>query len=101
MTLNRRHFLILLGASAGAFALEGCAFAEQNTKGEKQAPSSPQPGVIQLPPLRYAYNALEPHIDKETMQFHHDKHHAAYVKNLNAALDKYPKLKVWKHYCVT
>lgn len=40
-----------------------------------------------LPPLPYAYDALEPHIDKETMTIHHDKHHAAYVNNLNAALE--------------
>lgn len=41
----------------------------------------------QLPPLPYAYNALEPHIDETTMRIHHDKHHAAYVNNLNAALE--------------
>ena len=40
-----------------------------------------------LPPLPYAYTALEPHIDEPTMRIHHDKHHAAYVTNLNAALD--------------
>jgi Fe-Mn family superoxide dismutase len=39
-----------------------------------------------LPELPYAYNALEPYIDERTMQIHHDKHHAAYVKNLNDAL---------------
>ena len=39
-----------------------------------------------LPPLPYAYNALEPHIDEQTMQIHHDKHHKAYVDNLNKAL---------------
>jgi superoxide dismutase, Fe-Mn family len=46
-----------------------------------------------LPPLPYDYNALEPYIDAQTMQIHHDKHHAAYVTNLNAALDKHPELK--------
>ncbi|WP_396595344.1 superoxide dismutase [Brevundimonas sp. R86498] len=40
-----------------------------------------------LPPLPYAYDALEPAIDKETMTFHHDKHHQAYVDNLNKAID--------------
>ena len=40
-----------------------------------------------LPPLPYDYSALEPHIDTQTMQIHHDKHHAAYVNNLNAALE--------------
>jgi Fe-Mn family superoxide dismutase len=39
-----------------------------------------------LPPLPYDYNALEPHIDEQTMRIHHDKHHAGYVNNLNAAL---------------
>jgi superoxide dismutase, Fe-Mn family len=46
-----------------------------------------------LPPLPYEYNALEPHIDTETMQLHHDKHHAGYVTNLNKALAKYPDLQ--------
>jgi Fe-Mn family superoxide dismutase len=40
-----------------------------------------------LPPLPYDYNALEPHIDEQTMRIHHGKHHAAYVNNLNAALE--------------
>src|SRR5689334_6941340 len=43
-----------------------------------------------LPPLPYAPDALEPHIDAQTMQIHHGKHHQAYVTNLNAALDKAP-----------
>ena len=42
--------------------------------------------AYELPPLPYDYNALEPYIDTETMQLHHDKHHAAYVNNLNAAI---------------
>jgi superoxide dismutase, Fe-Mn family len=41
----------------------------------------------ELPPLPYAYDALAPTIDEQTMQIHHDKHHAAYVTNLNAALE--------------
>ncbi len=47
----------------------------------------------ELPPLPYDYAALEPHIDAATMQTHHDKHHAAYVNNLNAALEKAPHLQ--------
>jgi Fe-Mn family superoxide dismutase len=47
----------------------------------------------QLPPLPYDYSALEPTIDSQTMKLHHDMHHGAYVKNLNAALEKYPKLQ--------
>lgn len=46
----------------------------------------------QLEPLPYAYNALEPFIDELTMRIHHDKHHAAYVTNLNAAMEKHPEL---------
>ena len=49
--------------------------------------------MADLPPLPYDFAALEPHIDAQTMQIHHDKHHAAYVTNLNAALDKHPELK--------
>src|ERR1700738_298781 len=46
-----------------------------------------------LPPLPYPTDALEPHIDKQTMEIHHGKHHAAYVTNLNAALEKHPELQ--------
>ena len=46
-----------------------------------------------LPPLPYDYSALEPHIDTQTMQIHHDKHHAAYVTNANAALESYADLQ--------
>lgn len=46
-----------------------------------------------LPALPYAADALEPHIDKQTMEIHHGKHHNAYVTNLNAALEKAPELQ--------
>lgn len=52
-----------------------------------------------LPQLPYAFDALEPHIDARTMQIHHDKHHAAYVNNLNAALANHPELEsqsIWE-----
>ena len=57
------------------------------------APTTTEPiqtgdGPFTLPPLPYAYDALEKAIDKETMMLHHDKHHAAYVKNLNEAIAK-------------
>jgi Fe-Mn family superoxide dismutase len=48
---------------------------------------------FELPPLPYDYAALEPHIDTQTMQIHHDKHHGAYVNNLNTALENYPDLQ--------
>ena len=46
-----------------------------------------------LPQLPYAFDALEPHIDAQTMQIHHGKHHQTYVTNLNAALEKAPELQ--------
>ena len=45
-----------------------------------------------VPPLPYPFDALEPHIDKLTMEIHHDKHHGAYVNNLNKALESAPNL---------
>jgi len=47
----------------------------------------------ELPALPYDFAALEPHIDAETMKIHHGKHHAAYVNNLNAAVEKHPNLQ--------
>ena len=47
----------------------------------------------ELPPLPYAYDALEPYVDAETMHYHHDKHFASYINNLNAALKPYPALQ--------
>ena len=49
--------------------------------------------AFQLPELGYAYNALEPNIDAQTMEIHHTKHHAAYTNNLNGALEKHPDLQ--------
>jgi Fe-Mn family superoxide dismutase len=49
--------------------------------------------AYKLPDLPYEYSALEPHIDTRTMGVHHDKHHAAYVNNLNKALENYPELQ--------
>jgi superoxide dismutase, Fe-Mn family len=52
-----------------------------------------QPEEFVLPPLPYAYDALDTYIDSQTMMLHHDKHHATYVKNLNEAIAKHPELK--------
>ncbi|NJK48788.1 superoxide dismutase [Candidatus Gracilibacteria bacterium] len=86
MSLNRRNFLVLLGCTSGTAALglfpkNGLA---QATAGE-QKPFA----VAELP---YAYNALEPYIDEETMRFHHDKHYVAYTTKFNEAVNKYPQL---------
>jgi Fe-Mn family superoxide dismutase len=48
-----------------------------------------------LPALPYAHDALDPHIDAQTMQIHHGKHHQAYITNLNAAVEKAPELAKW------
>lgn len=106
MSLKRRNFLFLAGASIGAITAGACGASGENAATSSQnvtAGTATQPKsaatiaqnttVIELPPLPYDYKALEPHIDAKTMEFHHDKHHAAYVKNLNTALDKHPELK--------
>lgn len=51
--------------------------------------------AFELPALPYAYDALEPFIDAQTMNIHHTKHHQAYITNLNAALEKHPELGSW------
>jgi Fe-Mn family superoxide dismutase len=48
--------------------------------------------AFELPSLPYVFDALEPYIDAKTMEIHHDKHHGAYVSNLNAAIEKHPEL---------
>jgi superoxide dismutase, Fe-Mn family len=90
MTLNRRKLLFLLGATGGAFALNSWRSSGLMDVAVAQSATG---NTISLPPLPYDYKALEPHIDAQTMRFHHDNHHATYVKNLNAALEKYPNLK--------
>ncbi len=62
----------------------------------KLAPLHAQPatpaGPFKLPPLPYAFDALEPHIDARTMEIHHDKHHQTYITNLNKAVADQPEL---------
>ena len=48
--------------------------------------------AFELPPLPYDFSALEPHIDAQTMEIHHDRHHQAYINNLTAAIAKHPEL---------
>jgi Fe-Mn family superoxide dismutase len=82
--LTRRHLLQALGAGAATLALNPLAtFAEEK---EKAA------GGFTLPKLPYAFDALEPSIDAKTMEIHHDRHHQAYVTNLNTALKGHEKL---------
>jgi Fe-Mn family superoxide dismutase len=60
---------------------------------ETQLVAQAEAGEFVLPPLPYAYDALAPYIDSETMTFHHDKHHAGYVRGLNGAIAKHPELQ--------
>jgi Fe-Mn family superoxide dismutase len=91
--LNRRSVLKALGLTAG-LAATGKAFGEApgQAAAAAPAPAAAPVGPFTLPALAYAYDALEPQIDATTMHLHHDKHHAAYVNNLNAAVVNYPDL---------
>ena len=77
--LSRRNLFTAAAGLAAAAAAPRLVFAQA-----APAPAAaPAAGPFKLPPLTYAFNALEPHIDAKTMEIHHDKHHAAYVGNLN------------------
>jgi superoxide dismutase, Fe-Mn family len=96
--LNRRTALKHLGGAASALLLTEALPAEVFTSA--QAPASvpttaapaPPTGPFKLPALPYGYDALEPNFDAETMHLHHDKHHQAYVNNLNIAVAAHPEL---------
>ena len=94
---TRRNFLFVLGAGTTATFFGGVTNSSwANTTAATQAipkETAAAANVFKLPPLTYDYNALEPHIDAATMKFHHDKHHAAYIKKLNDSLTKYPELQ--------
>jgi superoxide dismutase, Fe-Mn family len=77
MSISRRHLLLATAAVAGTSLASRIAVA--------QAPTGP----FKLDPLSYPTNAMEPHIDAKTMEIHHDRHHQAYVNNLNAAVKDY------------
>jgi Fe-Mn family superoxide dismutase len=88
-SLSRRDLLKQIGIGAAAFA------AQPLTKlvaANEPPPATDGPRGFRLPPLPYAYDALEPHLDAQTMQIHHGKHHQAYVTNLNAALKDHADL---------
>ncbi len=90
--INRRSLLKALGFTAGLAAthrtLEAATLAQAPATPAAPAPSGP----FTLPALPYPYDALEPYIDATTMHLHHDKHHQAYVNNLNAAVAGHPDL---------
>ena len=80
--ITRRQAIKTAVAATAVVALAPQAIAAD----EKTQP------LFTLPPLPYPIDALEPHIDAQTMQIHHDKHHAAYINNLNNALGQAPEL---------
>jgi Fe-Mn family superoxide dismutase len=85
--MNRRESLKLIGASAalaatGRFVMPTAALAQ----------AQPAAGPFKLPPLGYAFEALEPHIDAQTMMIHHGRHHAAYVNVCNDIAKQVPAL---------
>jgi superoxide dismutase, Fe-Mn family len=83
--MTRRQAIKTTALASAALATLPGAIAQTNST----APAAPS-GPFTLPPLPYAYDALEPFIDAETMHIHHDKHHAAYVTNLNKAVANLP-----------
>jgi Fe-Mn family superoxide dismutase len=89
--MDRRSFLHGVGYTAGislsSAILDRAGFSQSPTPA-----AAPLGGPYKLPPLPYAYDALEPYIDAETMHLHHDKHHASYVEHLNAAVAGHPEL---------
>lgn len=100
MNINRRNFLILISATVGSMTLGACQASGDNSVSSVTSSTSRDDtklvenlGSFELTPLPYEYDALEPYIDRETMQFHYDKHYAGYIKKLNGAIAKYPELK--------
>ena len=87
-TLSRRHFFSAAAGVAAVAAMPRLVFAQAATPAAAPAAAGP----FAVPPLGYAFNAFEPHIDARTMEIHHDKHHAAYVGNLNNLAKANPQL---------
>jgi Fe-Mn family superoxide dismutase len=85
MKLTRRNFL-----KSGAILSAGTIASTQFVSGAVKELVSlfPHATKFELPPLGYNYDALEPYIDAQTMQIHHDKHHQAYITKLNEAVEK-------------
>ncbi len=98
--MNRRKFLLSGGIlSAGLFGTGNAATSllQASTAIPSSEPTNlkleDKPVAFTVPPLPYPFDALEPHIDAKTMEIHHDKHHGAYVTNLNKALEGHADLQ--------
>ncbi|HXI73273.1 MAG TPA: superoxide dismutase [Verrucomicrobiae bacterium] len=90
--MTRRQAIKTTALASAALATLPGAIAQPTPGNPVPILISTAPQPFTLPPLPYAYDALEPHIDARTMEIHHDKHHAAYVANLNKAVADYPDL---------
>src|SRR6266705_394432 len=96
--VNRRTFLFNTGiVGAGLLGAGNSAPALLPPGGAIKPDSNPtleeKPVAFTVPPLQYSFDALEPYIDAKTMEIHHDKHHGAYVTNLNKALEGHADLQ--------
>jgi Fe-Mn family superoxide dismutase len=96
--LNRRKFLVNTGIVGVGLLGGGNAAANHlrprvATNPDLNLTLEEKPVAFTVPPLPYSFDALEPHIDARTMEIHHDKHHGAYVTNLNKALDGHADLQ--------
>jgi len=85
--MTRRQAIKAGALASAALATIPSAIAQTHSAVPAAAATN---GAFTLPPLPYAYDALEPYIDARTMEIHHDKHHAAYVANLNKAVAEFP-----------
>ena len=97
-TLTRREALKTIGGVAAALGFGALATGRASAAlpAAPAAGAASAAGLMQpfaLPPLPYAFDALEPHIDARTMQLHYTKHHQGYVNNANAALQDHPQLQ--------
>ena len=91
--LTRRRLLTFAVAAPAVLAAARVMEPRAARAEDKPMPTGGGTYPHKLPPLPYAYEALEPHIDKMTMEIHHDKHHQGYVDKLNAALKDKPELQ--------
>ena len=89
--MNRRNALKTFAMGAGALCAQ--SLPVQLASAQTASPPPSKSGYFKLPPLPYATDALEPFIDARTMELHHDKHHAAYVEKLNAAVKDHLELQ--------
>ena len=97
--MDRRKFLVsssIVGAGlfgAGPAAPGILQAARSDSDSYSHHTLEDKPVAFTVPPLPYVFDALEPYIDAKTMEIHHDKHHGAYVTNLNKALEGHPDLQ--------